>query len=134
MRHSFSDRRPDLLFLFAAIWQMSNGPSLKELGSVIQAARCIDAAAARNMPVPVLVVGGKEDPCFPPAEIAAAAAMFAHGTFVELKGDAHVATLRHCGSPAAPRASGTRRCWCARWFSAFSPRSDGKSSGSSRSV
>jgi 3-oxoadipate enol-lactonase len=87
----FSDRRPDLLFLFAAIWQMSNGPSLKELGSVIQTARCIDAAAARNMPVPVLVVGGKEDPCFPPAEMAAAAAMFAHGTFVQLKGAAHVA-------------------------------------------
>jgi 3-oxoadipate enol-lactonase len=83
------DERPELAFLYGALAGSGPGPSIAALAPVFSSCRKISAEQARALPFPVLLIGGEEDPVFPPAELALAAAAFARGRFACLAGAGH---------------------------------------------
>lgn len=81
---------PALTFLYAEIMVLAAGPPTAQLGTCFQA-RTVTRDDASRIEFPVLVVGGTEDPLFPPRELEEVAEMFPKGQIHLFKGAGHAA-------------------------------------------
>jgi pimeloyl-ACP methyl ester carboxylesterase len=81
---------PTLTFLYAEIMAVAGGPPTLDLLPCFHA-RPVAAEEASAVQFPVLVVGGTEDPLFPPAELEEVASLFPQGRVRLFSGAGHAA-------------------------------------------
>lgn len=81
---------PARAFLYAEIMALASGPPTGQLSLCFQA-RPVPREDASKIEFPVLVVGGSEDPLFPPHELTEVAGLFPQGQFHLFKGAGHAA-------------------------------------------
>lgn len=81
---------PDITFLYAEIMAMSGGPPTLDVLRCF-ASRPVMADEAATVPFPVLVVGGSDDPLFPPAELEELGPLFPNGRTILFEGAGHAA-------------------------------------------
>jgi pimeloyl-ACP methyl ester carboxylesterase len=81
---------PALTFLYAEIMASAGGPPTPATFPVFET-RPVTADEAGRLAFPVLVVGGTEDPLFPPDELQEVASLFPNGRAVFFPGAGHLA-------------------------------------------
>jgi 3-oxoadipate enol-lactonase len=81
---------PELTFLYAEIMALSGGPPTLEVLPCFHS-RPLKAQEAATVQFPVLVVGGTEDPLFPPAQLRELGTLFPNGATSLFVGAGHAA-------------------------------------------